>query len=501
MAVQTWSTESEDGGQDFADKLWTKLIGYGAAPFIEFEHRCYSGDEITGCIKRIAEALARAGVSPSEPVGMVVRNRVPHAAAVLGFIAARRPVAMIYSYQSAQSIARDIEQLRLAAVIVDRDDWTPTVAAAVTRAGSAAVVLAVHEPTVDLVAERDDGMRSGTSLELGGLHILTSGTTGPPRRVPVPTRVLQHTVLTMTVGHAPTPDDPPELVYWPFGSIGDASYSPHPTAGSEWCCWRSSPSMIGFERSRCIESDEPGCSPPSCACCLTLIFRKKTLHRSNTYRAARVRWSPSCARPSEQRYGIPLLWAYGATEFAGSVCAWTPELYRQYGTAKRDSVGRPLPGVDVRIVDESGAEMRPGETGLLEACVGVIGPGWIGTTDLASVDPDGFVTLHGRADGAINRGGFKILPETVRKVLVAHPAVRDACVVGVPDPRVGQVPFAAAEVQHGMPTPSEAELKEWVRESLPSHHIPVAICIVDTLPRNAALKVRPGEVAALYRAP
>jgi acyl-CoA synthetase (AMP-forming)/AMP-acid ligase II len=117
---------------------------------------------------------------------------------------------------------------------------------------------------------------------------------------------------------------------------------------------------------------------------------------------------------------------------------------------------------------------------------------------LAAVeDADGFVTLHGHAGGAINRGGFKILPETVRKVLVAHPAVGDAC--GVHDPRVGEVPFAAAEVQHGMLARSEAELKDWVRESLPQPPHPVAICIVDALPRNAAMKVRPSDVAALYR--
>ena len=95
----------------------------------------------------------------------------------------------------------------------------------------------------------------------------------------------------------------------------------------------------------------------------------------------------------------------------------------------------------LRIVDpETGAELPRGEHGLLEAKVAPLGPDWIRTTDIASVDTDGFVTLHGRADGAINRGGFKILPETVRRVLISHPAVRDACVVAVPDRRLGQVP-------------------------------------------------------------
>jgi len=102
----------------------------------------------------------------------------------------------------------------------------------------------------------------------------------------------------------------------------------------------------------------------------------------------------------ERRYGIPVLWAYGATEFAGSVCAWTPELYERYGNSKPDSAGKPLPGVAARVVDpDSGVEVPLGTKGFLEARVDVIGPEWIRTTDLASIDADGFITIHGRGDG------------------------------------------------------------------------------------------------------
>jgi long-chain acyl-CoA synthetase len=500
MATLTRSTGPDD--EDFADQLWAKLISYGAAPFIEYERKWYSGNEIIGYIDRIADALASAGVSCHEPVGLVVRNRLPHAAAVLGFIAARRPAAMIYSYQSAQSIARDIEQLRPTAVVIDRDDWTPPVAAAVSRTGSAAVVLSLRTPTLELVAVREDAMRSDTSLDSDGLHILTSGTTGPPRRVPVPTRVLRHTVLTMTVGHTPSPDDPPELVYWPFGSIGVCQLLAAPYCGKRMVLLEKFSVEEWVRAVKSYRVRRAGVQPAIVRMLLDADIPKEDLASLEYLPGGSGPLEPDLREAFEQRYDIPLLWAYGATEFAGSVCAWRPDLYRQYGTAKRDSVGRALPGVEVRIVDaESNAEVTPGDTGLLEARIGVIGPGWIRATDLASMDTDGFVTVHGRADGAINRGGFKILPETVRKVLVAHPAVRDACVIGVHDPRVGEVPFAAAEVQRGVPAPSEAELKDWVRASLPSHHIPVAICIVDTLPRNAALKVRPSDVAALYQRP
>jgi acyl-coenzyme A synthetase/AMP-(fatty) acid ligase len=71
-------------------------------------------------------------------------------------------------------------------------------------------------------------------------------------------------------------------------------------------------------------------------------------------------------------------------------------------------------------------------------------------------------------------------------------------VVGIPDPRLGQVPAAAVELRHGLPRPSEDELKALVRETLPSHHVPVSIVVVDALPRNEAMKVRPGEVARLF---
>jgi long-chain acyl-CoA synthetase len=78
--------------------------------------------------------------------------------------------------------------------------------------------------------------------------------------------------------------------------------------------------------------------------------------------------------------------------------------------------------------------------------------------------------------------------------------VRDACVVGVPDTRLGQVPFAAIELARGMPVPSDDELKDLVRRELPVYNVPVAFAVVDELPRNPALKVSLPAVAALYEA-
>src|SRR5690606_6659580 len=136
---------------------------------------------------------------------------------------------------------------------------------------------------------------------------------------------------------------------------------------------------------------------------------------------------PETRERFEKTYGLPVLWAYGATELAGTLLAWTPDLYRQYGKAKRGSTGKPMPGTEVRVVrPETGQEVAPGEQGYREARVPLMGRGGIRPTGLASVDEDGFVALPGRGGGASNRGGSKGLPETVVQTLLRHPAVRDA---------------------------------------------------------------------------
>jgi long-chain acyl-CoA synthetase len=129
----------------------------------------------------------------------------------------------------------------------------------------------------------------------------------------------------------------------------------------------------------------------------------------------------------------------------------------------------------------------------MEVLCPAVQPDWVRTTDLISIDPDGFVWHRGRFDNAIVRGGFKILPESIVAALRKHPGVTDAAVVGLPDPRLGAAPAAMVEARPGW-TLGEDELKTHLRDHLPSTHIPVRIAIVDELPRNTALKVSLAEV-------
>jgi acyl-coenzyme A synthetase/AMP-(fatty) acid ligase len=105
------------------------------------------------------------------------------------------------------------------------------------------------------------------------------------------------------------------------------------------------------------------------------------------------------------------------------------------------------------------------------------------------IDADGFVWHRGRADGAIMRGGFKLLPEVIERALVLHPAVSDAGVVAVPDKRLGEVPGAAIIAKPGCAVPEIAELDAHIRQHLLATHVPVHWRFVETLPKNASHKI------------
>jgi acyl-coenzyme A synthetase/AMP-(fatty) acid ligase len=206
---------------------------------------------------------------------------------------------------------------------------------------------------------------------------------------------------------------------------------------------------------------------------------------------------PNLQRTFEQRYGIPILLTYGATEFGGPVAQNTLDLRKQWGDAKSNSVGKGFAGAQLRVVDAETGEVLPaGEQGLLEVMAPRMGDHWIRTSDQALIDEDGFLFIKGRADGAINRGGFKMLPDDIEQVLQRHPAVAAAAVAGIPDPRLGQVPGAVIELAPHQPAPSVEELETHLRRHLASTHIPATWRFVEQLPYTSMMKV---DRAALRR--
>jgi acyl-coenzyme A synthetase/AMP-(fatty) acid ligase len=215
-------------------------------------------------------------------------------------------------------------------------------------------------------------------------------------------------------------------------------------------------------------------------------------------RAGTAPLDPHLQSDFEQRYGIPILIDYGAAEFIGGIAGWSLDDHRRYATAKRGSVGRARPDVQLRVSAPDLEDSLPaGERGILHIRCRRFGPDWIRTTDIASIDSDGFLFLHGRADDAINRGGFKILPEEVAAVLRRYPGVHDAAVVPKPDARLGQVPVAAIEMAPGVPSPDASVMETFAREHLTPYMIPKEFHFVEALPRTASMKVSRPELKTM----
>ena len=198
------------------------------------------------------------------------------------------------------------------------------------------------------------------------------------------------------------------------------------------------------------------------------------------------------------RTGTRIVRGYGSTELFRpiSFLAHDP-------TEHPECVGRPIPGVEIRVVDAAGRALAAGEIGellirtpaVMDGYLGreaetrsVLVDGWFRTGDLARVTPDGYVTIVGRERERIKRGGYSIFPAEVESVLLAHPDVAEAAVVGVPDSTLGEEVAAFVALRPGVGAGTD-ELIAWCRERLAAFKYPRRVTIVEALPRSSTGKV------------
>jgi acyl-CoA synthetase (AMP-forming)/AMP-acid ligase II len=202
---------------------------------------------------------------------------------------------------------------------------------------------------------------------------------------------------------------------------------------------------------------------------------------------------------------------YGMVELAGgaAVKVLPPGLPLPIG----DLLGFPMPGYHMKVVDDAGEDLPRGEVGELairgpglmrgyhghddETRDALTPDGWLRTGDLARRGTLGLVEFVGRKKDVIKHGGYSVFAAEVEGVLDEHPAVLECAVVGLPDPRKGEVPAAAVRRREGESV-SEAELREWAAERLSEYKVPQRITFVDALPRTGTEKVRKADVLQLF---
>ncbi|MFJ9563898.1 class I adenylate-forming enzyme family protein [Streptomyces fuscichromogenes] len=455
---------------------------------------------------RELDSLLR-GHPTARRIGLVLRNRPGHLAALLATIATGRQVVTLSPHVGDTGLADDIRTLRPDVVVADDEDWSRDsvrAAAADTR-------------VIPLVVSPGSGLRphpapwspapAGLPTADVAVVMMTSGTTGRPKRVS-----LSYPQLTAAFEAA--------------GTVLDDSAGPRLRQGYV-ILWSSLAHISGLyfaiahavdgrsvallerfqveEWARLVRRHRPRqlrLPPTAIRMVLHADLPADTFSSVRAIGSGTAPLPPELAEEFEARYGVPILATYGATEFAGAIAGWSLADHRRWAAAKRGSVGRAHPGIEVRVVDRAsrGEVQAPGRIGLLEVRgpqLPTVNGDWLRTNDLASVDEDGFLYIHGRADDAINRGGFKIPPSVIEEALHLHPAVSDATAVGLADERLGEVPVVAVTL---CGRASERELLDHLAARLTRYQMPVELRILDQLPRTPSLKVDRPRLQELFGA-
>ncbi|OBG24716.1 class I adenylate-forming enzyme family protein [Mycobacterium sp. 852002-51057_SCH5723018] len=456
---------------------------------IEYEGQWISWAQLGGAAGRVAPLAAGHGGG----IGILLRNRPGQVAAFLGVLLGGGTVVVINPARGDDRTRADIAALELPLIIGEGDDL-----ATLVPPGTATVSISGSLRDADGLAgnAEEPAARSGVAVRM-----LTSGTTGPPKRIDLSYDMLARSVMGAAPDRAPAPTGLRRgvaIVNSPLVHIGGVFRVLQ--------CIADARPFVLLERfeltawAEAVRNHRPRTVSLVPAALRTVLHSDLTRADLESIRAVTCGTAPLSADDADafmQKYGIPVLTSYAATEFGGGVAGWTLADHQQYWHAKRGSVGRANPGARLRVVDDDGRPLGADRVGLLEVKPGHLGPSatWMRTTDLARIDDDGFVWIVGRADQAIIRGGFKVMPDDVRVALEGHPSVAGAAVVARPDERLGETPVAMVQLRE--PASADA-LVEYLRTRLARYEIPTQIAIVDAIPRTPSGKADLGAIRRFF---
>jgi len=489
---------------ELGDRIRAVLALDPTAEAVEYQGAWTDWKTIADIASAVESRLTAAGLGPGSPVGLILRNHPAMVAALLGVLLVNGCVVTINASSGDARLAADLEDLRLPAVIGLGTDWRrPSVADAAK--GALGLEVATNPASVQPVAGLEDpGPGPFRSGQPGvAVEMLTSGTTGTPKRVPLSYKAFQHTVAAAGA-HYGTHDG--GHVRLRSGVAIISSPLVHMSG-----LFRTLLNICEGRRIALLERfrvddfvdlvvrhrpKAVSLVPSALAMVLDGAVPPEVFSSVQVVTSGTAPLPVDLQEAFEDRYDVAVLPSYGATEFAGGVAGWNLALYRGWAKTKRGSVGRPQRGREVRIVSpDDGRELPPGAQGQIE--VRTRGGDWVRTTDLGRLDEDGFLFVDGRTDDAIIRGGFKISPADIVNALRSHPAVRDAGVTGLPDARLGAVPVAAVELADGAHAEPD-ELLEFLRQRLTRYQVPARLLVVDELPRTPSLKVSQPALRELF---
>jgi long-chain acyl-CoA synthetase len=208
-------------------------------------------------------------------------------------------------------------------------------------------------------------------------------------------------------------------------------------------------------------------------------------------------------RGFEDAFGCKILEGYGLSESSPVASFNQPDRERKPG-----SIGIPIEGVEMKVVDDDGNEVAQGEVGEIvirghnvmkgywnkpDETGDTLRDGWLHTGDMAKVDEDGYFFIVDRKKDLIIRGGYNVYPREIEEVLYEHPAVREAAVIGINDDKLGEEVGAAVALKDGEDA-SAQELRDFVKEQVAAYKYPRRVWFVDELPKGPTGKILKREI-------
>ncbi|MBM3949060.1 MAG: AMP-binding protein [SAR202 cluster bacterium] len=461
-------------------------------------------------VERVAALLAGAGLRRGGPVSIILGNSLEY---LVTFLAATRAGAVAAPLNPAYTAAEFRFYMEDAGTRLALLPPGPHEARKAAVTLSIPVIEATSDPAgrvhlsrgdAELTARRD---REPSGKDDVALFLHTSGTTSRPKGVPLTHGNLLASLKNIRETYKLTPQDVAMVVmplfhvhgllgvaFATFSSGGSIVVPPKFSAGAFWEVQHSS-----------------GATWYSAVPTIHKILLDRADQDSAPHKS--FRFIRSCSSPLsasllgrvEERFGAPVLEAYGMTEASHQMSSNPlPPGRRLAGTVGQGT------GVRIAIMDENGFKLPSGERGE----VVIQGPnvtrgyrnnpgantksftdGWFRTGDQGFLSPDGYLTLTGRLKELINRGGEKISPIEVEEALLAHPAVSEVVCFALPDAKYGEAVQAAVVLRTDC---GEAALRVFCQERLAAFKVPDRIFVAEELPRTATGKVQRRHVAAKF---
>jgi acyl-CoA synthetase (AMP-forming)/AMP-acid ligase II len=464
------------------------------APAIEFDGTWYSWGDVARAADDVDAALAALGAGPGTAVGVLLANRPAAVGFLLGVLRADACAVTLNPHLGAERVARDLDELDLTLVAGASSDVEH---AGVGRAEHPLLELSdLGEPAAFTTPPGRRRATRASRFDGVAVRMLTSGTTGPPKRVDLTYSTLERVMVGAKHYETDARSDLAlrsgvVIVNAPLVHLSGVFRVLQAVLDGRRIALLERFTVDGWaDAVRRHHPKTVSLVPTAIRMVLESDVDDDLLSGVLSVVSGTAPLDPEVAEAFTARFGVPVLTSYAATEFGGGVAGWNLADYRAFGAAKRGSAGRAHPGCALRVVDpETNAAVPTGEVGLLEVVAAQLPEvGWIRTTDLARVDDDGFLWIVGRADQTILRGGFKVQPEVVRSALEQNPDVRGAAVFGLDDERLGQVPVAVVELRADSRVDGD-DLLAHLRPLLAAYELPARIVVVDELPRTPSGKV------------